>query len=612
MYRNILNRILLDLTEQIPALKERSRSWKLKVQIDKNHPLHNERMVPLGLLAHRKYKRIFADPVYAGLRRNSPYKPGEISELYTCYARETVADMLAKAADLLPEGYALVVYDAYRSKETQKRLYDYYYNQVWADHPEKIKDKVTGECRLYTEEDASEETQQFVSLPDIENMPHGTGGAVDAAIVRFADDKWRELQALGALEESIGDDPTREEEIFAIHLRRHEIFRDHAIMANMGPAYDVVALDKDREDITAFEYFEKLKKKDRDTFPERYSPWLMNLAVKTKEEQNKFIKRFRDEDLLQWCNETIKEQEKLAKNPPDYLRAAFSFTSPLKTDVVFSIRLSPEMHDKFMALSEEDQRVQLNALGMSVARKHLFEKLRQSDVMENLKVFSGEFDFHAAGADAEAAAFFKARMEKIRQRPDSDTKAASIYKCYDEWLRLCENKMIGREMPLAVDWTKDAGYEASIVFSDTKHSVEAHQNGFTPLNKADTEALWMRRMLYHVMTAVGFKIYAAESWHGDFGNKFAGDVKDEPRSCYGYAELSEENCAHNLRVKNIYKQSVKLAKKAGWVRELYEIVKNGPHNSGRSPADQPKAGRISPPKKPKEPQPIKAPEPVVR
>lgn len=79
------------------------------------------------------------------------------------YVRRTVADMLAKAQKLLPSDFKLVLFDGWRSLETQRALYQKEYARQM-DHSE---------------------TQKYVSLPSDDPAipsPHNTGGAVDVAI----------------------------------------------------------------------------------------------------------------------------------------------------------------------------------------------------------------------------------------------------------------------------------------------------------------------------------------------------------------------------------------------------------------------------------------------
>jgi|GEM_PF-4598333 D-alanyl-D-alanine dipeptidase len=580
------------LIRPVDELKPRSPDWKLVV-IDKLSSFFKEELVPLGLFADRKYRRVFSDPVYSGLRPNSPYKREEMKgSLYACFVRKTVADMLAKAADHLPEGYALVVLDSYRPKEVQSSLYFTFLAPLWPGLKGAIIRDKNGVERPFTEADAVEHTQNFVSLPNIENMPHGTGGAVDAALIYFEPEIWAQLKNLDRKQGEIAGDPAKEAENFDIELHRQELFREHAQKVPMGPVYDKVAIDDEGYDMTAFDYFEKKLIRAREKFITKPSKYFLACAHKTLAHQKKFLKQYRNKDLIRSCYETIARNEQTSENTPPYYRAAFSFAFPLKTEVALSIRFASEAMEKFQTLDDVEQTRQLNAIAMKLGREQLFKMLRRPDVMKNLNVLSGNFPFHAIGDDVDTLHDFRARMEKIKNKGQSTESADAAYACYSEWLDRCEAKL-GKieEVPLMANWTKNAGYEVSFSFNEAQYRAESRQNNFTPLNEEDTKALWGRRMFYHVMTKAGFVIYAAEAWHVDEKNKFSADVRDLPMSEYGYARLSKENREHNRRCKKLYECSLKLSEKGDWVQHLYSLWKHGRFDSGSPELD---ADRIMP------------------
>jgi len=89
------------------------------------------------------------------------------------YARVSVAKRLLNAAQELPEGYRLLIWDAWRPLEVQQALFDNFL--------EKLKSKFG-----YDETTALNKAQKFVSLPSSDPFkpsPHFTGGAVDLTIV---------------------------------------------------------------------------------------------------------------------------------------------------------------------------------------------------------------------------------------------------------------------------------------------------------------------------------------------------------------------------------------------------------------------------------------------
>jgi len=87
--------------------------------------------------------------------------------------REGVASRLAQVAESLPAGLTLVVWDGWRSYETQNALYTDWRGQLAEQHPEWTAD------RLDTE------TARYVSVPSADPRkpaPHITGGAVDLTL----------------------------------------------------------------------------------------------------------------------------------------------------------------------------------------------------------------------------------------------------------------------------------------------------------------------------------------------------------------------------------------------------------------------------------------------
>lgn len=99
-------------------------------------------------------------------------KAGRRGAVKQAYVRERVAELLRAAAESLPTGYRLKIWDAWRSYETQLDLYEEYYAKLLADG-------MSGD-------DAKEAVLTFVSYPSRDpSKPflHGTGGAVDVTIV---------------------------------------------------------------------------------------------------------------------------------------------------------------------------------------------------------------------------------------------------------------------------------------------------------------------------------------------------------------------------------------------------------------------------------------------
>jgi D-alanyl-D-alanine dipeptidase len=89
------------------------------------------------------------------------------------WVRDGVAEALRRAARALPDGLTLVVWDGYRSIETQAALYDAYLAELTLVHPDQPADAL--------EEAAS----RYVTPPSRSPLappPHLTGGAVDLTL----------------------------------------------------------------------------------------------------------------------------------------------------------------------------------------------------------------------------------------------------------------------------------------------------------------------------------------------------------------------------------------------------------------------------------------------
>jgi len=93
-----------------------------------------------------------------------------------CYLRKSVGQMLIDAAELLPLGYKLKIYDGWRPYEVQVELYWEFYNRI----------NMEPESQGLSEEEVMAKTTIFVAYPSIEPQTmstHLTGGAVDLTIV---------------------------------------------------------------------------------------------------------------------------------------------------------------------------------------------------------------------------------------------------------------------------------------------------------------------------------------------------------------------------------------------------------------------------------------------
>lgn len=119
---------------------------------------NGEALVPASLAPDR----ILARPRYhlEGL-------PGALPE---CFVRESVLQRLLNAADALPVGYRLVIFDGWRPVSLQRWLFD----------------RCTHEFGQTPDSAAGDDIESFVSrpMPDPQTNPpyHHTGGAVDLSI----------------------------------------------------------------------------------------------------------------------------------------------------------------------------------------------------------------------------------------------------------------------------------------------------------------------------------------------------------------------------------------------------------------------------------------------
>lgn len=139
---------------------------RIKAPIDwKNIPIQ-ENKESLVALSPLDKKGIFIDAQYFQLGL-----PQALKELY---AREGVVEKLIQAAELLPTGYALLIWDAWRPLAVQQALFDAQCQVVREQFPS------------LSEREVQKQTQIYVYAPS-DNIscpsPHYTGGSIDLTIV---------------------------------------------------------------------------------------------------------------------------------------------------------------------------------------------------------------------------------------------------------------------------------------------------------------------------------------------------------------------------------------------------------------------------------------------
>jgi D-alanyl-D-alanine dipeptidase len=96
--------------------------------------------------------------------------PGSLAR---SWAREGVAGRLARVAQGLPDGFTLVVWDAYRPLEVQAALFNAYLSELIAVHPEMPADALEFAAARYV----TPPSHSVMAPP-----PHLTGGAVDLTL----------------------------------------------------------------------------------------------------------------------------------------------------------------------------------------------------------------------------------------------------------------------------------------------------------------------------------------------------------------------------------------------------------------------------------------------
>lgn len=111
--------------------------------------------------------RIAFDPVYL--------RDGHPGAMERCLLRQTVAQKLAQAADGLPAGYSILIFDGLRPLSVQRSLYSRFKAEVEKERPG------------LSPEALEQYLDQFVAVP-VKRLdrpsPHATGGAVDLTLCK--------------------------------------------------------------------------------------------------------------------------------------------------------------------------------------------------------------------------------------------------------------------------------------------------------------------------------------------------------------------------------------------------------------------------------------------
>ena len=84
--------------------------------------------------------------------------------------RRVVKDKIERCARILPDGYSLMIFEAFRSRNRQRELWNPVFERIITEHPDWTNDAV------YTE------TSRWVSPPDGLGSGHQAGAAIDVTL----------------------------------------------------------------------------------------------------------------------------------------------------------------------------------------------------------------------------------------------------------------------------------------------------------------------------------------------------------------------------------------------------------------------------------------------
>jgi D-alanyl-D-alanine dipeptidase len=205
---------------------------------DPNHRIDiQDNGEPLVILSGQN-PPIFTVSGYTDKLDNSAYiqEGGLEGAVLSSYLRLGSAEKLSRVQAALPPNYRLVVFDAYRSFETQMAAYNLCFNSI----VDLLIDKGVLKTRdLSTEvsELISQETQKYISLASKDPKtpaPHSTGGPVDLGIVRIDDDFLEDLTRIEQLLAGETDLVRRAE----LNFELAALYRMNSTMLNFGTDFD--------------------------------------------------------------------------------------------------------------------------------------------------------------------------------------------------------------------------------------------------------------------------------------------------------------------------------------------------------------------------------------
>ena len=186
-----------------------------------------EPLIPLGPYASAAGS-ILTSAAYYGEHSNSPYTGSQklTGALLSVFVRAGVAKRLLAAQQLLPAGYRLLVFDAYRPLQVQSSFFHFYRQQLQLQRPDMSPAQL------------DDETQKYVSIPSADPTrpsPHNTGGAVDLTIVKLP---LEHSAALDRIDRQLARQPIDVALQNDLERQKSAIVRQHAVMLNFGTAFD--------------------------------------------------------------------------------------------------------------------------------------------------------------------------------------------------------------------------------------------------------------------------------------------------------------------------------------------------------------------------------------
>ncbi len=178
------------------------------------------------------------------------------------YVRESVAERLSDVQRQLPPNYRLIIYDGWRSLETQLDAYSLCFDSI-VDTLIDTGVLPSHDISPEVSEIISRETQKYISLPSpmppatdptpesVEDAkkipsPHNTGGSVDVAIVHIDDEALEELNRLERALSGKTDQIKRGQ----LNFELAAIYRLHATLPDFGTDFDFAGQE------SALTYFE--------------------------------------------------------------------------------------------------------------------------------------------------------------------------------------------------------------------------------------------------------------------------------------------------------------------------------------------------------------------